>query len=300
MSNVDTETEAELGTVILPEGDEAPPPEKSAEDLHYEERARRMGWRDKDDYSGRDKSRWVDARTFVQRGENELPIVRERMRKLDTDLVSVKTELKDTREKLSESAEVLKELRTLAAGAEQRGFQNAMREIQARERKAVAEADTVTFDALQQERQQLEASRPKAAEPKTPVATAPPPPAAPATNPIIDKWVADNTWFNSDQVLHAYALAEDAVVERENPGWGMEDKLEEVKRRVVARFPEKFDNPRRQAPPAVVVSSGSPPKSKGKTVKDLPADARKALDKIKKSIPGYKDEEYLRIYFAEE
>lgn len=297
MSNVDTETELEAGVVLPPEEDTT---EKSAEDLHYEERARRMGWRDKDDYSGRDKSRWVDARTFVQRGENELPIVRERMRKLDTDLVSVKTELKDTREKLSESAEVLKELRALSQQAEQRGFQSAMREIQARERKAVAEADTASYDAAQAERRQLEENRPKALVERqaAPVVSPTTPPAA--TNPIIDRWVIDNPWFNADKILHDYALGEDARVEKENPTWPMEDKLEEVKRRVVARFPEMFDNPRRAAPSAVAVSSGAPPRSKGKTVKDLPADARKALEKFKRTIPGYKDEDYLALYFANE
>lgn len=265
----------------------------------FEERARRMGWRPKDEYGG-DKSRWVDARTFIERGETELPILRERFRKQDTRLANTERELSETKNKLGEATQVLVELRDMSRVAEERGYARASADLRDREMKAVAEADTATFAAIQQERQQLEQTRPKA-KAAEPVAPPPPAPAAPPQlDPAIQHWIGENPWFNSDRVLNNYALSEDAEVERENPGWPITDKLAEVKRRVMARFPEKFGNPRRDAAPAVAVSTAAPVRSKGKTVRDLPADAKKALERFKKTIPGYTDEQYLKMYFGDE
>ena len=52
------------------------------------DRATRMGWTDKESYTG-PAERWVDAKTFIERGETILPILKDRLRKQDDDLKGI-------------------------------------------------------------------------------------------------------------------------------------------------------------------------------------------------------------------
>lgn len=297
-------TELEAGEVVETTEEGLPTEEVVADP--FEAPARRMGWRPKDEYRG-DETKWVDAKTFVERGERELPIIRERYRKLDDRLVATERKLDEADKRLKESTEVLLELREMSQRSEQVGYQRAMRDLSEKERKAVEAADVAAYDAVQIEKRQVAETYAPKSNGKTPVAPVPAPAAPmPPTNPIIDRWVADNPWYQSNQSLHMYAREVDMEVEREHGEWPLENKLAEVKRRVVAKFPEKFgmsNNPvppqRRVAPP-VSQSSAPPPKPKGKSVRDLPPEAKHALDRFKKTIPGYTDQMYLDLYFAEE
>jgi hypothetical protein len=259
--------------------------------------ARRMGWRPLDEYHG-DKSRWVDAETFVRRGETELPIVRERYRALEKKFVDVEKRLEESSTRLNETVKVLNEVRELGRSAEERGFERASRELAERERKAVAEADIGVYDAIQREKAALVEGRPKivSTPPKEPEPRTTPPAAPPATNPTIDAWIADNPWFNSDPLLHSVAIGFDSQLQTEAPGMGMSDRLAEVKKQVMARFPEKFGNPARRAPPTVTTTSMAAPRSTKKTIKDLPRDAQEAFARFKKAMPTYTEEEYMQAY----
>lgn len=296
-------TEPNLEAPIEPQ---TPPVEGS-----IEERARRMGWRPEDEYNG-PKGRWVDAQTFVDRGETELPILRERFRKLDDRLAATERELTNARgtlveanTKIKEQSEVLVELRDLSRNAETRAYNRAQSEFVERERKAVAEADTATFDRIQFEKRQLEETRAVAPARREPPAAAPaapaaPPPAAvaPADATTIGQWIADNPWYNSDPEMNAVATTLHGTFKSQNPNEALNENLGRVRDRMVQLYPEKFGNPRRAAPSAVGSPTAPAPKPKGKTVNDLPPDAKAALAKIKRDIPGYKDEEYIRLYFG--
>ncbi len=271
-------------------------PELSEEDKQYEERARRQGWRPKDEYSG-NADRWVDAKTFVLRGEAELPLIRERFRKMDTQFAETKAELNETKKRLTEASEVLVELRDMSVKSEERAYGRALAQIQAKQRQAVREASEEKFAAAQQEYEQL--GPPPAAPPKRETVKTEIPPVNPAQpDPAVIQWVAENPWFNSDQVLNVYAISEENVVKAEHPGWSVTEQLGEVKKRVMDRFPEKFNNRRRTAPSPVSSSQAPPAKPKGRTVKDLPADAKAALAKFKAQMPTYTDKEYLTMFFG--
>lgn len=280
--------------------------EKDEVQLSIEARARRMGWRPLEEYSG-NKDRWVEASVFVERGENELPILRERFRKLDDRLANTEKELSGTKvaldksaERLKESTDVLLEMREMAKASEERGYLRAKAEVDAKEAKAFREADEAGFIQARQEREILERSRTPAAAPKPPVQEQPV--AAPVQgDPRIDRWVKDNPWFTNDRLLNQVAIGYDMDIKQEFPHWSVEEQLDEVKKRVLEKFPEKFGNVRRAAPAAVSGSSAPrAPRPKGKTVADLPADAKAALAKIKKTMPDYQDAEYLKLYFGAE
>lgn len=265
-----------------------------------EDRARRQGWRPKEEYRG-DPSRWVDARTFVLRGEAELPILRERFRKIDTEFSATRTELNDVKKKLTEATEVLVEFRDMSRNAEQRAYDRAKDELRQRQREAVQEASPEKFDAAQRQIDALPQPAPvppKRPEPVAAAVGALPPGAGP--DPVTLQWINDNPWFNIDRPMHDYALYEDREIKMEFPGWSVAEQLAEVRQRTMDKFPEKFGNTRRRTPSAVAASAAPLPKTKGKTVKDLPDDAKAALERFKKQIPGYKEQEYLDMYFAGE
>lgn len=288
---VDPTVIEEEGTVI--ESGE-PPLEANPEIVA---RARTMGWRPFEEYNG-DKSRWVDAETFVRRGETELPIVRERYRKLESRFVNVEKELEESNKRNGEVVRVLNEVRELSKSAEERAYARAMSELAERERKAVSEAAVADYDRIQHEKHQLNESRPKL------TSTPPPPPPVeppkPVTSPVIDAWVAENPWFNSDPVLNSIAIAFDAQIQREAPGIGMAERLAEVKKQVMTRFPDKFGNPRRTAPPTVTTTHLAAPRSTKKGIKDLPPEAQAAFARFKKQMPNYTEDEYLQAYGAME
>lgn len=288
MSNVDV-NENELGTVVVED-----PPVLSDEEQNVEAQARRMGWRPKEDFA-RPPERWVDAKTFVERGMTELPVLRDRYRKLDGQFSGMTKELTETKKSLAEQALVLTELREMTKNAEDRAYIRAARELAAREREAVAAADTAAYDAVQRERADLEQHKPRAVSAPSVVSTTPAAPQAPpAPPPEVESWVQANPWFRSDPVLNGVAIAFDAEVKRDHPDWTVTEQLAEVKAMVVSRFPEKFDNPRRQAAPSVLTSNNSPAPRRGKAVKDLPKEYQDAFARFKRQMPDYTEAEYLK------
>jgi UDP-N-acetylmuramyl tripeptide synthase len=85
-------------------------------------------------------------------------------------------------------------------------------------------------------------------------------------------------------------------LQNEDPTRELSDILKEVAKEVKTRFPEKFANAKRAAPPAVEGTSAVAAGKGGKTYQALPPDAKKACDDfLKKGLIKSKDE-YLRYY----
>jgi len=183
----------------------------------------------------------------------------------------------------------------MSRNAEDRAYIRAVRELDQRQRQAVEAADTTSYDAIQRERQDLDQHRPRPVA-APPVRSDPEPvrQVPPQIAPEVEMWVRDNPWFNTDPVLNGVAIAFDAEVKREHPEWSVGEQLAEAKARVVARFPEKFGNPRRAAPATVLTSNNSPAPKKGKGVKDLPKEYQDAFARFKRQMPDYTEAEYLK------
>lgn len=249
-----------------------------------EQKARRLGWVPKEEFRG-DPERWRPAEEFLDRGERILPLVQADNRKLHKRVDELETVLRETRE-------ASKELLDYTRASEQRAYDRARREIQVKIETAAANADQA---AVRAEMANLDALEKPRAEPKKEDK-----PATPSVDPQIQDWISQETWFNRDGVLKAYAIDQYGALERDKPGVSVGDLLAETKRRTMQKFPEKFGIDRQgssaNSAAAVASPTGVSVRRNTKTYENLPADARAACDKFIKTIPGYKKEDYLADY----
>jgi hypothetical protein len=244
---------------------EAPEPTES------EAKARRQGWRPQDEYRG-PADKWVDADAFLKRSDEELPVMRERLKKQDRDLA----DLKSTVTKFAEHH----------AKVEKIAYERAMAEVKKQRREALAIGDADGFEAAEERLQELKEVKPAATQKE----------AAKEISPDVQTWVQANPWFQSEPRLAKYAEQVCGELQSEDPTRDLSDILKEVAKEVKARFPEKFANAKRSAPPAVE-GTGSVAAGKGsKSYANLPAEAKAACDKfLKQGLIKSKDD-YLKYY----
>lgn len=256
-------------------------PGSDAELASFEERARRLGWKDKHEFD-RPPERWVDAKTFIERGETALPVLRENLHRIEGMLGASEARNRDLGAQVAALNASVDHLRELALNADRAAFDRAKREFEGQKRyleaaiangAAKADVDTVrrATEALTQLR---EPAPPKAVPtpttmPGVPGAAATPPPTAPSVNPVeaaaVQAFVAGEKWFRSrerdaagvgDMEATEFATSRYSTIQRTRPDLTPAEQLAEVKRSVQRRFPELFENPARAAAGAVAAPNG--------------------------------------------
>lgn len=242
-----------------------------------EDRARSMGWVPAEEFRG-DPKRWVSADEFVRRGENEMPILRERLRKFEAD----KRELELT----------VRDLHSHYRKSEERAYLKALNEVRAETRRAVESGDVEAFEQAEKRREEIERERPVAAPP---VAQGPTP------TPEQTEWVTRNQWFvaNSpdyDPDMSAYVLTRYQIEENANPGIAPADVLRRIDASLRKTFPNKFGaNPRRDNAPRVE-GGGATVRGAKRGYADLPAEAKQACDRFIKAGIFKSRDEYVAEY----
>ena len=182
-----------------------------------EERATRMGWSPKDQFRG-PADKWVDAATYVKNGEEALPILRERLRKLERTNIELSQSVTDLREMND---------KTFA-----RAYDKAKKDLQAEIRAAAKDGDEKRAEAAANDLADLEQQKAarKADNDK---------------DPVFDAWAKENPWYSDPEL----------AVEAETIAYRLRRKgetadglpfLEKVKTEMKKAFPEKFENPRRK------------------------------------------------------
>ena len=130
--------------------------------------------------------------------------------------------------------------------------------------------------------------KPPEAEVEETIRAEPKPTAQPQnqTRPEVQAWVQENSWFNSDPVLTAFATKEHGRLLRTTPGLSIEENLRRTLDATRQKFPEEFGLPASNghAPPAqahapAVEGGGRQAQasaSRPKGWNDLPPEAKKA------------------------
>lgn len=246
------------------------------------EKATRMGWKGPEGFKG-DPKDFIDAKTFVERGEQILPIVQANNKKLERALDAAK-------EQIAELTRTTKEFRTHYSTVEKRAYEKAKADLEDRLGQAAEFGDVDRVKAVSREIADLEkqaskvAEEPKAGDPLDPVLLK-----------AFDAWREENPWFDADPDMGDWAKAVGQRLERQ--GMSPREMMVEVAKRARTTFPHKFTNPRR-SDAAAVEAGGAPRRSAGKGYSDLPADARAICDDFVKS-KILTREQYVKDYFAQ-
>lgn len=234
-----------------------------------EEQARAQGWSPKEEWRG-PEDKWVDAETFLKRGEEIAPVMRERNKHLTRDIAEMKQLLQIQHQSI--------------AKAREQGYRQAIEELNEKQREAVRNADEEAFDAAERKKAKILKAYDEEHQAQQP-----------QIDPVFIEWCEDNEWYQNDPDLAAYADGIGPRVARES---GMSGKklLDEVAKRVKKTFHHKFANPRRSEASAVEPSAATLTPKKGKTFESLPPEAKKNCDRFMKIIPGFTREDYLADY----
>lgn len=230
----------------------------------------RKGWVPKSDYTG-DPGRWVDAKTFVERGERfnsnlqrEVAMLKQKLESFEgTKAAFVKFHEETLQKKDEELSSAITKLRVQRSEAIGDGEHEA----------AVALEDRI--ELLQKERKEVKAIPAD----NDPAAPTPKPPGPNPSDPVLLEWIADgNEWFETDPQLRAYAVTvgEDLIAKGETIRG--RKFLEKVAGIMAEEFPRKFAKPKSASitPPNPMEGSGgtssTPARSPNgsKTERDLP------------------------------
>lgn len=289
------ETEAETGTEGSGDSEV-----ESREAL--ERRARVQGWRPKAEYRG--SAPWVDAETYLERGLAIQPILQQRLRDSEERERANAASMAEMRSAMDRLREMAETAETRARESAEREFAKQKRELETRRQEAARVADVAAVETVSRE---IEALKPPAA-PARAAATQPSSPAGDvAEKAAVDAFVAVEPWFKSDPEAAAFASARYGSLQKSRPELSHSERLAEVKRDVVRRFPEHFENEAARRPAAVTTPSGggSVRRSKGWTWEDVPADVRTqadrdiaAVNKGRKDGKTYTRADFVKIFFS--
>ncbi len=275
----------------------------------FEVRAKEMGWAPKEEFRG-DPEKWIDAETYVKRGEELMPILRANNRKLQDELGAVKAQLAENSQLLTAAQDSIEALKDFNSEINRAAVKEKVGEL----REAIVEARNEgnvdkEFELSEQLREQRAAL--KEAE-KAPEAKAPKKPAEAPTqddytqNPDWKAWTQANEWFGKDKRKTALAMGI-ADELKSNPattnlsGRAFLDKVSEEVETV-------FGGPR-QAPDKVEGGGSGSKGGNGKSFADLPREARDACERQANRLVGagraFKTAQdwrnhYAKQYFSEE
>ena len=240
--------------------------EQPPESNPNEDRARRMGWVPAEDFRG-DPHKWVDADEFVKRGEDIMPILKERNRVLDGQLSAMQSELADMKATFKQFGEYHKQ--QIAAQ-----YERALKDLKKQQLAAVEIGDVVAYQRAENEIGQVldQAAKlqPQQVQPQ-------PQQSDPMNDPVFKSWLAENQWYGKHVEASGYAnMAGDVL---KNQGLTGKALLDAVAAEVKSKFPALVPKPK--AAPAVEGDVPSQGGGKGgKSYRDLPAAEKAACDRF--------------------
>ena len=312
MSGAQTDTADRVDTAVV-----------NGVDPETERIARLNGWRPREEFRG-DEERWVPADVFVARGLEVPAILANRNKALTAKVDDLQRRFEESQrasnQKLDEALETVQTMTTMLRTSEQRSYDRARRELKAEMEKAVETGDTATWRRLDLQREELESAKPAPA-PTRPAATTTTPTPTPQRNgnlePAVQRFFSENPWYDPerkrqdrDEEMMAFADTIHRGLRETRPDISMEQNLKFVEAEVKNRFPDRFGrqrtaaadpdpdprpavnnggSDRRNDPPAVTPSSGSPAPRRGTnrfTFDTMPQASKDGYAKYAKLLEG--------------
>ncbi len=277
-----------------------------------ETQAREMGWRPKEEFKG-DEAKWVDASTFVERGEHVLPIVKETNKRLRGELATTNAKLNEVTAALTASQESIKALEKYHQADVKTKVDKARADLKAQLVAAKKAGDVEGEVELTEELTRLNTAESAAATREDAGATAGEKGAVRVnkdyTNePEFIAWKEDNPWFGDDEAKTAIAQSQSIKLRMngdKSVGRAFLDKVAEATSKEVARLSGR---PVSRVEASRGGSGGSGSGGGSKSFASLPAEAKKACNDFARDLVGpnkaYKTVEewqkkYTQDYYSE-
>ena len=272
---------------------------------NYEAEARAEGWRPLEQYKG-DPNKWIDAKEFVERGENILPLVKAQNSKLKGEIETQKRSLAEMRAAMDEFRLFHEETSAKLKKDAKDAYTRAEADLKAARKTARAEGDDDKVDEINDALVDLkkEAEKEAAKLDKAPTAKSQD---AILKDPVYQAWAKENPWFGDDSDKEnarksRLAVAVGQEIRSKNPNISMSDFLEQITEEVEETFGGTAKKTGRDSQAGKVEGSRRGAGGTGQSFADLPADARKQCeDDIKRHVgPNkvYKTAKEYQTYFA--
>lgn len=276
-----------------------------------EARARKQGWRPEEEWDedraarqGKSKpTKFFTAQEFLDRTEENLPILRERLRKNEKRGEDQDRTIKELRDMVFEQ-------RNMNQQAVERARKAGRHELETELRSAAAEGDLDKHDEITKKISDLDEENRKAAAAEAEAEAKKTPAVDPKTRQsaeVTKRWVEQNGWFREPAKAHLNAamIHEHQKVKNREVDMDEWESLDEAKRIVMQRYPEEFG----KRPARGQFNSVETPNNRGQGAKSVESRFQ-ALSKGDQDIYGrhkamfekqgakYTKEEFLNEYGA--
>lgn len=283
-----------------------------------EVRAREMGWKPAEEYNG-PKDRWVDAQTFVDKGEQIMPILRANNERLEADNRRLSEQVTGATRALAEMRDSVAALEDFHSEETARKVKDAREKVLAELALANKDGDHVAAATLTGELSKLDADAAvAAAAPKDKPAANDDTAARNAAllnDPVSVAFRAQHPWYgdttnpeNRRRTSIALAIANELRFDPANAGLKGTAFLDKVIAETEKVMPRAARGNAERVGESRPSGGGGGSGAQGKTYADLPQDAKEACEKqglrlvgenkVHKTIDSWR-KRYAEIYFKE-
>jgi hypothetical protein len=245
-----------------------------------ETRARTMGWLPLEKFEG-PKERWVDAETYLKRGEEFLPILKANNRKLADQVNNLEQENRSTKEQLKAASEAINELKKFRSTLNKEKAIEQKKEITSAIVQARKDGDLDAEVELTEKLGDVTAAIKEADK-----APALPTPPAAELSAAAKEWMGENKWFGTDQRRTGLAMGLANEWKAEGKALGTKEFFDHVDKEIAKVFDP---NASRRESPSKVDGGGSTSHERGgggRTFADLPPEAQAACKKFATRLVG--------------
>lgn len=325
-----------------PEGGQPPAP-ASPTDIdkldaaQLEAFARRLGWRSPEEWARAPAHRrppeMLTAKAFVVKTMTEAPLLRNRLRGQDDEIVELKGKVDEFGRKIDAQGNLIKQLHESHKTVRERSYKQARDDLEREMDAAANTGDPETYRDRKGRIAKLDQDHASEGAPAAtnghaaPVAHVPQPQPDPQVAAVVDPWAIRHPWFKQVPALNDEALRYEAGLDQSIPlaerleltsDW-IEETFGQVPhyqrffphlRRADAAPPAPQQqapsapaapprNPRRTGAPAVAAPSGAGAGGRapaGLTYESLTPEEKAACDELCTTVKGFTREDYLKEY----
>jgi hypothetical protein len=265
----------------IEELDKASTPDADA--IAADREASRQGWVPKDKYKG-DPAKWVDAKTFIQRGE-----------RFNTNLQREVAELREQIKGFEGTKAAFKKFHEETLARKDEEFKTALVNLRVQRSEAIRNGEDEEAIALEDRIDAMkDAQKALKAVPAEPAKQ----PTAEITNPVMQEWLEDgNSWFNDDSKLRDYSVKLGEELLRAGETARGRKFLDLISEKMREDFPRYFRTEGTRRAGAVESGSSGSGGGGGKTERDLPPEDL-ALMKQFVAEGWHTKESFLKSYFS--